>query len=130
AIRARTPYGLRGMWGMTADQIAGVAMRRARIAGQDPNLAWAEAAVLIAALKAAEPMVRMQPTPFSVCGPDGPAILAVKGTCCLFYRTHDHYEDRRFCMNCPLLTHESRRPRVVEFLQREQERLAAEHHRA
>ncbi len=123
-IKARTPYGVRGSWGATADQIAGVAARRARALSFDQQAAWETATALIDALQEAQRMVRMRPYPFVAPWPGegGQATVAVKGTCCLFFKTHDHKEEGAYCSNCPLLSDESRAPRMEKALAREFER--------
>lgn len=123
AIKQRTRYGLRGMWGQAADQIAGTAVRRARLLELDQSAAWQAAMRLIDALSATQSLIRMRPRPFYSVWPGGPATVAVKGSCCLYFKVSHHTDDRRYCSNCPLLTDECRRSRAADLLAREHEHL-------
>lgn len=123
ALKRRTRYGLRGMWGQAADQIAGIAVRRARLLGLDQVAAWQTAVRLIDALAARQPLVRMRPRPFPCSWPAGPVTLAVKGSCCLYFKVSDQTDDRRYCSNCPLLADDVRASRAANLLEREYQRL-------
>jgi hypothetical protein len=59
-LKRRTRYGLRGMWGQAADQIAGIALRRARQLGLNQSATWQAVIELIDALAVARPLVRMR----------------------------------------------------------------------
>ncbi len=123
ALKSRTRYGLRGMWGQAADQIAGIAARRSRLLGLDQAAAWRTASELTDAIATVQPLIRMRPHRFVAPWPAGEAAIAVKGTCCLFFKASDHSDEQRYCSNCPLLPDESRGPRVANLLLREYERL-------
>lgn len=123
ALKKRTRYGLRGMWGQAADQIAGIAARRARLLGLDQPRAWQAASRLIDALAARQPLVRTRPRPFASTWPAGAATIAVKGSCCLYFKVSSQTDDRRYCSNCPLLADEVRAARTAELLAREHDRL-------
>ncbi len=123
ALKKRTRYGLRGMWGQAADQIAGIAARRARLLALDQASAWQAAQRLIDALAVVQPLVRMRPRPFACAWPAGAATVPVKGSCCLYFKVSEQQDDRRYCSNCPLLSDEVRAPRAASLLAREYERL-------
>lgn len=125
AIDARTPYRMRGLWGAAADLIAGMAARRSRARGLDQEIAWQAGVDIIDALAEIEPWVRMRPRRFVAAWPGecGTATVAVKGTCCLVFKTSKHTDDQQFCSNCPLLSDESRAPRMEQILVREYDRL-------
>jgi hypothetical protein len=122
-LKARTRYGLRGMWGQATDQIAGIAARRSRLLGQDQAQAWRSATRLTDALAAVQPLIRMRPSAFESRWPAGPAVIAVKGTCCLYFKVAGQRDQQRYCSNCPVLPDESRGPRIAEQLRREYGRL-------
>lgn len=86
AVRARAPFGLRGMWGTLADHLAEVAVRRAREQGRDVEAAWSAVSALIADLAAREPLLRARPRRQAVRWPGGTDLLVAKGTCCLIYK--------------------------------------------
>jgi hypothetical protein len=125
ALKPRTRYGLRGMWGQVADQIAGTATRRGRQLRLDPAATWQIAHGLTDALAVAQPMVRMRPMPFASQWPEGPATVAVKGTCCLYFKACEQDDAERHCCTCPLLPDAGRASRVTQLLRREYERLLA-----
>lgn len=120
-IKRRTPYGLAGMWGMTADYIAAVALKRARQQRRDRAETWNRAMELIDAMRILQPRLRMRPRRYDCTWPGGETAVAVKCACCLFFKTHQDQDDRRFCSNCPLLSDESRAQRVAGLLKREYE---------
>ncbi len=123
ALRSRSRYGLRGMWGQAVDEIAAAAMRRARLLGLDQAAAWQIAAELTDALAAVQPLVRRRPSAYSVSWPGGKATLAIKGSCCLYFKVSAHCDVHRYCSTCPLLADEERAPRIASLLQREYARL-------
>ncbi len=86
AVRARAPFGLRGMWGTLADHLAEVAVRRAREQRRDVEAAWTSASALIADLAARETLLRARPRRQEVRWPGGTDLLVAKGTCCLIYK--------------------------------------------
>jgi hypothetical protein len=134
AVRARAPFGLRGMWGTLADHLADVALRRARDHGGDPEEAWASAAALIDDLAARQPLLRARPTRHDVACPVGPAVFSTKGTCCLIYKTNmpldradradraagpasaQPWIDADACTSCPLRSEADRTGRLVRYL--------------
>ena len=123
AIRTRSRYGLRGMWGQAVDEIAAAAMRRARLLGLDDGKAWRAAAELTDALAAVEPLVRRRPSAYAAEWSNGEVTFAVKGTCCLYFKVSADCDKQAYCMSCPLLADAERAPRAASVLQREYERL-------
>ncbi len=129
AVRARAPFGLRGMWGTLADHLAEVAVRRARERGGDVEAAWAAAGTLIDDLTAREPLVRARPRRAVVTGASGAATFVAKGTCCLIYKAAApvsvrpgadrarHLIAAAACTSCPLRTAEDRQVRFAAYLQ-------------
>jgi hypothetical protein len=68
AVRARTPYGLRGLWGAVADGLCGTALRVARLAGDDGRAAWRVGEALADHVARRIPQLRTRPRPFPVVG--------------------------------------------------------------
>ncbi len=124
AIRTRSRYGLRGMWGQAVDEIAAAAMRRARLLGLDQARAWRTAAEMTDALAVVQPLVRRRPSAYAASWSGGKATFAIKGTCCLYFKVGAQGDAQRYCMTCPLLAHDERAPRAASLLQRECERLS------
>lgn len=118
-VRARAPFGRRGMWGQLADDVCGSALWTAREVGLDPRAAWAEANAIIDVVAAAVPELRVRPRLFPVQWSGGESIWQVKGTCCLWYTTAaepDTLGDG-FCTSCPLRPDDIRHDRLVEWLE-------------
>jgi hypothetical protein len=128
AVRARAPFGLRGMWGTLADHIAEVAVRRARERRRDVDAAWAEASRLIDDLAAQEPLLVARPRRQLVTTPGGDELLVAKGTCCLIYKAADpttggpptahRLIDTAACTSCPLRPEPDRAARFAAYLAR------------
>ena len=135
AVRARAPFGLRGMWGTLADHLADVALRRARDRGSDGEAAWATASALVDDLAARQPLLRARPTRHEVVCAAGAGLFATKGTCCLIYKTNmpaDRAEgrgsaqpwiDADACTSCPLRSEPDRTARLVRYLTDRAERI-------
>lgn len=132
AVRARAPFGLRGMWGTLADHLAEVAVRRARERGRDVDAAWSDAEALIDELAAREPLLRARPRREVVTGDPGSATFVAKGTCCLIYkaaavpapeRTNAGAARRLItaaaCTSCPLRSPEDRHARFAAYMRRQ-----------
>jgi hypothetical protein len=126
AVRARAPFGLRGMWGTLADHLAEVALRRAREGRRDPEAAWAAVDALLDDLAGHQPLLVARPRPHRV-GPPGaaPALFATKGTCCLVYKAAGPAgtpaQRRRLvaeaaCTSCPLRPEDDRAARLLAYL--------------
>lgn len=116
AVRSLTPFGLRGLWGGVADEIASAALGAARAGGTDVDLAWRTACDVIDAITASAPWLRSRPAPFPVAG----TLFTVKGTCCLYYKTQPGPPDpcgESYCTTCPKRDDGSRRARLTEHLQ-------------
>jgi hypothetical protein len=124
AVRARAPFGVRGMWGTLADHLAEVALRRAREQRRDQAVAWAAVETLLDALAAHEPLLRARPRPHPVDGPAGTALFATKGTCCLIYKAAGPGPARALidaaaCTSCPLRSEADRHARLSAHLSRQ-----------
>jgi hypothetical protein len=129
AVRARAPFGLRGMWGTLADHLSDVALRRARDRKSDSEAAWTLASALIDELALRQPLLRARPRRHLVTHEDRSALFSTKGTCCLIYKTNMPVADGRSarvdttpfiaadaCTSCPLRSHEDREGRLVRHL--------------
>ncbi len=115
AVRQRASYGLRGLWGAVADNIAGAALRAARQSGTDGWAAWAQAQVVLDHVAAREATLRRRPMPFPVSWSGGEALFQVNGTCCLYYKTQDGPLDPdgdSYCTTCPFRYDDSRLVRL------------------
>jgi hypothetical protein len=126
AVRARTPFGLRGMWGTLADHVAEVAVRRAREQRQDVDAAWDEAGRLLDELAARVPSPWTRPRRQVVPTATGPQPVVTKGTCCLIYKAGAPPGDRGAparlvgpdaCTSCPLRSEDDRARRFAAYLE-------------
>ena len=131
AVRARAPFGLRGMWGTLADHVAEGALSWAREHGGDRDHAWSEAEAVIDAVAARQPLLRVRPRRHPVPSPAGEDLFADKGTCCLIYKVHElpvssatggapSPMQRRIaeaaCASCPLRSRSDRHNRFSRYL--------------
>ena len=94
AVRARAPFGLRGMWGTVADHVAEVAVRRARDQRLDVDAAVTGAEHLLDALATRVPTPWTRPRRQVVDTARGPQTVVTKGTCCLIYKAGADPGDR------------------------------------
>ncbi len=119
AIRARTPFGRRGMWGQLADDLCSTALWTARAAGLDQRRCWDEAQSIVELVAADVPDLRVRPRLFPVRWSGGQCLWQVKGTCCLWYTTFDepHTDGDGYCTTCPLRTDDVRHQRLREWLE-------------
>jgi hypothetical protein len=119
AIRARTPFGRRGMWGQLADDLCSTALRTARAAGLDQRRCWDEAQSIVELVAADVPDLRVRPRLFPVRWSGGQCLWQVKGTCCLWYTTFDEpqTDGDGYCTTCPLRTDDVRHQRLREWLE-------------
>lgn len=120
AVRRRTPYGLRGLWGALADDLTGTALRAARLSGTDGWAAWALSQAVLDHVAARQTHLRRRPTPFPVSWTEGEALFQVKGTCCLYYKTHDGPLDPdgdSYCTTCPFRYDDNRLSRLRRLLE-------------
>jgi ferric iron reductase protein FhuF len=104
-MRAWAPYGSFGMWGSLADGLASGAMQRAKEDGRDGLAAWQEANLLIDALAARVPKLRVRPVLQRVPWSGGVSHQSVRGTCCLYYKVSGQPRDpfgESYCTSCPL----------------------------
>jgi hypothetical protein len=128
AVRARAPYGLRGMWGTLADHLAEAALRRARPWPGDQEAAWALADALVEHVADHQPLLCGRPRPQWVTCAAGTSLFAAKGTCCLIYKAHRPRPGQRTdsralieagaCATCPLRDVNDRRERLVALVER------------
>jgi hypothetical protein len=134
AVRARAPFGLRGMWGTLADHLAEVAVRRARERGRDVDAAWSAADTLVGELASRQPLLRVRPRRQVVAVGPVSATVVAKGTCCLIYKaagppgsdpagppgagTADARGliESAACTSCPLRTAADREARFAHYL--------------
>ncbi|MFP5317797.1 MAG: hypothetical protein ACLGI2_05820 [Acidimicrobiia bacterium] len=119
AVRARLPYGRRGLWGAVADQVAASALTVARQAGLPCRPAWEEAAGLLEALARHAPVAITWPSPFEVRSPRGrEAVFPVRGTCCLYYLTVDGPDPcgDGYCITCPFTDPDHRHRTLADRL--------------
>jgi hypothetical protein len=120
AVRARAPFGLRGLWGAVSDEVTGTAIWIAQLAGEDPHPAWRRAQRLLDALAARAPVALTRAQPFPVAYPGGRRLFQVRGTCCLYYRSAAAADDGpagdRYCNTCPLRRDDSRQRRLRDYL--------------
>jgi hypothetical protein len=108
AIRADAPYGIRGMWGSLADDLAGSLTwitRRTDGDASEQRLVWEAADEILHAIAERAPLLRVRPTAVDVEWSAGSTIFCRRGTCCLFYKTPEASElgdADRYCSSCPL----------------------------
>lgn len=127
-IRARAPFGLRGMWGSLADHVGAIAVALARRSGGGHEQQWAAAAALLDAMAERASRVVARPALRLVDWSGGVAPLSVRGTCCLWYKTNPRGPDRGgedFCTTCPLRHPGDADRRWATFLAEEAQREAA-----
>lgn len=119
AVRAHLPFGRRGLWGSVADAVAGTSLAVARAAGADARTSWDDAAALLDALAAVAPVPLVRPTPFIVEWSGGEACMAVRGTCCLYFRTvaEPDPSGEGFCTSCPFVDDDHRHRRWTSWLE-------------
>lgn len=119
-IRHRSSYGLRGLWGGAADAVVGRALHAARLSGADGWAAWDQAQLILDAMALRQPQMRARPSPLPVPSPRGETLFKVKGTCCLYYKTHDLPRDpcgEGYCTTCPLRDAGDRLERLRRYLE-------------
>lgn len=113
-VRAEAPYGRSGMWGALADALANGTVHAARRFSLPPERAveaWERTTSIVAELGALRPELRGRPRPFPVRRGDTVELFAVRGVCCLAYKSAtvrglpDHV---RYCVSCPLVDDEVR----------------------
>jgi hypothetical protein len=115
AVRARAPFGLRGMWGTLADHLVEVALRRAREQGRPAEAAWAAADGLLDDLADRQALLRVRPRRQEVAAPGGTELFAAKGTCCLVYKPEGSVA-RGACTSCPLRPAADREAGFLRYL--------------
>lgn len=119
AVRSATGYPTRSMWGLLADGIAGMALWRDRSSGRlDPDV-WERAVEVLDALQERARLMKARPTVSKVASGGSCLQFAVKGTCCLYFKTFDGDPDpdgEGYCSSCPFRTDESRHQRWAAWL--------------
>jgi hypothetical protein len=119
AVRSATGYPARSMWGLLADGIAGMALWRDRSSGTlDPDV-WERAVEVIDALQERVRLMKARPTLAEVTSGASCVRFAVKGTCCLYFKTFDGNPDpdgEGYCSSCPLRSDASRHRRWAAWL--------------
>lgn len=100
-LRPLVPYGRAGLWGAVADEMTAAVLHAARIADRDQGSAWDETTALCDALAARVRWLRARPRPVPVTWAGGESICAVRGTCCLYFKTHVGPDADRYCTTCP-----------------------------
>lgn len=119
AVRARLPYGRRGLWGAVADRVASSALTVARQGGRPGQAAWAEATGLLDALAHHAPVPFVRPASVEVRSQHGRrALFPVRGTCCLYYLTVDGPDPcgEGYCATCPFMDPAQRHRRLAASL--------------
>jgi hypothetical protein len=119
AVRARAPFGRRGMWGQLADDVSATALWTARAAGLDQHETWDEGQAVIDVIAAAVPDLRVRPRRFPVRWSGGESLWHVKGTCCLWYTTAEDPDPcgDGYCTTCPLRPDDVRHERLAAWLE-------------
>lgn len=119
AVRARLPFGRRGLWGSVADAVAGTALAVTRAADAGSRTRWDDAVALLDALGAVAPVSLVRPTPFMVEWSGGETCMAVRGTCCLYFRTVAQPDPAGdgYCTSCPLVDDDHRHRRWASWLE-------------
>ena len=118
-VRARAPYGLRGMWGALADSMASDLTWVAHVEGRDVVAAWQSVQPALECLAAAAPRPLTRPT-FERIEVDGDvAHLSIRGTCCLYYQSQREGAPIDYCSSCPMGSQATQRLRRQDWLGRE-----------
>lgn len=118
-VRGLVPFGRRGLWGSVADEVASMGLWAGRLAGCDPEATWRSTTVLTSQLADRVSWLRTMPSPCRIGWSGGQAIFAVKGTCCLYFKTQPRDLDvgAAYCTGCPFRTEEDRQARLVAHME-------------
>lgn len=118
AVRRRASYGVRGMWGLLADEVAGGAVWQANRRGADTREAWAEANLFLDAIARRAPL-KVRPRFIAVNWSRGVTYVTSRGTCCLFYKTQLDPDPcgEGYCGTCPLREPDSLLEALREYLE-------------
>jgi hypothetical protein len=120
AVRRLGPYGRFGMWGSLADGIGSAATQPYRTDAAAARTAFARAQLLLDAIAAREPALRVRPPLRTVTWSGGEACASAQGTCCLYYKVHDPADgEHAYCTGCPLPPPELGATRYVAWLETE-----------
>lgn len=116
AVRARSPFGLRALWGGLADEVTGVALWIGQLAHRDPTSVWSLGSQLVDSLAMYAPVSLPRARPFPVSGYQH--WFQVRATCCLYYRsaTESAPVKDRYCSTCPLRDDGSRNRILADYL--------------
>lgn len=117
-VRARAPFGLPGLWGAVADEIASITLWIGQLVDRPPLQLWAHAQQLFDALAPHAPVQMARPRPLPVEHPCGDKWFRARGTCCLFYRSKvaEGRAEERYCGSCPLRDAQSRQAHLYDYL--------------
>lgn len=142
AIRARAPFGTRGMWGTVADSVVAGAAYDAFRAGRDEHghIERARRFVDVLASRLAEVggATVTRPTTLQIECAARPVEVVQKGTCCLWYKVPESSEDGsevdgsqvepepgpHYCLSCPLVDDAVQEPKWRTWLEAEYAHLA------
>jgi hypothetical protein len=117
ALRSLAPFGRRGMWGSAADALAGGAVWTAFRAGADTAGAFEDAVALADDMVAAGGGPLNHPSALPIECRHGTITVAVRGTCCLWYKVpQDATGHERYCTSCPLRDDDSQRAMFMRWL--------------
>ena len=119
-VRARTPFGRRGLWGGVSDTVMSRALWVRRAAGGDRQAVeatWDRVSALLDALDRRLPHTLARPRPYLVDATLGSTLMPVRAVCCLYYKAlHD---DAEYCSTCPLIDDSDRALRLSSWLDEE-----------
>lgn len=108
AIRARSPIGLRALWGTVADDIAFGFVTAGRHVGEIERARVEGDAVLVAAA----PPLQAMPSWFPFEHRGQPQLHVTRGTCCLAHKAPGN----GYCTTCPSTSDEERCQRLCRWL--------------
>ncbi len=113
-IRARAPFGIRGMWGLLADDLTIFTVSDAERRGEDGEAMRAAATDLLDRIAAAAGPIKNRPTTQALRWRDRDVTMTVRGTCCLLYKPTDQAD--AWCTTCPLRPADQRADRYRTWL--------------
>lgn len=112
ALRSVYRIGWVALWGEIADQVGTGALWLARLMNRDRCDAWRDAEMIFDRLQVHQAKARVRPRAFPVAWSGAEELFAVRGTCCLNYRTvkEPTLEGKEYCTACPLRSDAWRTP--------------------
>lgn len=119
ALRSVYRLGWAVLWGELADQVGTAALWLARLMNRNRWAAWRDAEMIFDRLQIRQAQARVRPRVFPVAWSGGEELFAVRGTCCLNYRTvkEPTPEGKEYCTTCPLRSDTWRMPLLQEQLE-------------